>query len=207
MILIDMRTRSWAARAVVRGALIASVTSSFGAALASPAPRALVWVGSGVSQRYEQGRWVRTPQQDYTFMVYQRRFERRWESQKIQNRASAGYAGEAGPADQQHMVVLDYEAPDARGQQRFTLRSTYGDGAGQADEGYRRATLELKARGLSRWAPYSHIRITQAYDYEGGTLDEVVELFKRGEDGQETPFVRVTERARLYRAQPEASSP
>lgn len=176
-----------------------SVTSRFDAKLEVPAPEALVWVGRGESSRFEGGQWKRTPEQDYSFMVYQRRFADRWESQKVQNRADVGYGGEAGEADQQHMFVLEYGAVDGQGRRPYKLRSTYGEGQGSSDVGYRDATMEIKA-DISSFAPYNHIRITQRYEYEAGQLVETVELFKRDEEGEETPFVRVQERATMYRA-------
>lgn len=176
-----------------------SVLSQMGAQPEVRAERELVWVGTGTSYVHDDGVWRRTPAQDYTFLVHQRRVGARWESLKVQNRHRPGYDGLAGPPDQQHMFVLEY-APPVSGARAIRVRSTYGDGQGTTDTTFERATLEFRARDVSRFAPYNWFRITQHYDYAKGTLRERVELFYREEDGTERPFARIEERARFFEA-------
>ena len=78
------------------------------------------------------------------------------------------------------------------------LTSTYGDGTGWTDREFRHAVLEFEAEGVSRLAPYNRFRITQEYRYEEGRLLETVELFKTDRDGQEIPFARIEEEARMF---------
>jgi hypothetical protein len=144
--------------------------------------------------------WVRTPASDYEFLVRQNRFPDHWESLKVQNRTDPDYDGSAGPADQQHFFLIEYGRPNAEGNLPITLRSTYGDGTGLSDTEYRKAVIEFEAEGVSRFAPYNRFRITQHYLYEEGLLEETVELFKLKDDGTETPFVKVEERARIFTA-------
>lgn len=160
----------------------------------------LVWVGHGESFIYADGQWIRTPESDYEFLVRQNRFADRWESLKVQNRTHPDYDGSAGAADQQHAFLIQY-GPYAGGRVPITLQSTYGDGDGFTDPEFREAVLEFEATDVSRFAPYNRFRITQRYLYEQGRLEETVELFKLEDDGTETPFVRIEERARMFRMQ------
>jgi hypothetical protein len=147
---------------------------------------------------YEDGAWARTPEQDYQFMVRQNRYAGRWESLKVQNRTHPEYDGIAGPADQQHFFSIRYGDPDESGRLPTELVSTYGNGAGWTDGEYRRAVLEFEAAGVSRFAPYNRFRITQEYRYEEGMLLETVELYHVDKNGDETPFARIEEQARLF---------
>jgi hypothetical protein len=160
--------------------------------------RQILWVGTGTSSIWRDGVWVRTPASDYEFLVRQNRFPDHWESLKVQNRTDPDYDGSAGPADQQHFFLIEYGRPNAEGNLPITLRSTYGDGTGLSDTEYRKAVIEFEAEGVSRFAPYNRFRITQHYLYEEGLLEETVELFKLKDDGTETPFVKVEERARIF---------
>ena len=158
----------------------------------------VVWVGNGTAYLYQDGEWVRTPESDYEFLVRQNRFADHWESLKVQNRTHPDYDGSAGPADQQHFFLIEY-GQESGGRLPVTLHSTYGDGSGSADPQYREAVLEFSAAGVSRFAPYNRFRITQHYLYEEGRLEETVELFKLEDDGTESPFVRIEERATIFR--------
>ena len=158
----------------------------------------LVWVGSGTAWRHEKNEWVRTPEQDYEFLVRQNRFADLWESLKVQNRTAADYDGAAGDADQQHFFQIQYGEQNAEGALPVTVRSTYGDGHGTSDLDYKRAVLEINA-DVSRFAPYNTIRIEQDYDYQEGVLTETVLLLEVSKDGEEQPFVRIDERARIFR--------
>jgi hypothetical protein len=158
----------------------------------------LVWVGTGTTYIFEDGRWLRTPEQDYEFLVRQNRFENHWESLKVQNRIHPEYDGTAGPADQQHFFKISYGKPNESGQLPIILESTYGNGTGESDLQFHEAILEFEAEGVSSFAPYNRFRITQEYRYEEGLLLETVELFKLTKDGVELPFVKINESARIF---------
>jgi hypothetical protein len=172
-----------------------------GATAATPAetPEQLVWVGTGTSWVFEDGEWLRTPEQDYEFLVRQNRYASRWESLKVQNRTHPAYDGTAGPADQQHFFAITFGEVGSDGRIATELASTYGDGGGWTDREYRHAVLEFEAEGVSRFAPYNRFRITQEYRYEEGELRENVELYKVDSDGREQPFARIEEEARMFR--------
>jgi hypothetical protein len=157
-----------------------------------------VWVGTGTSWRYDADEWVRTPDQDYEFLVRQNRFADRWESLKVQNRTSADYDGTAGAADQQHFFRIEYGEQNTEGTVPVTVSSTYGDGLGTSGPDYEWALLEINA-DVRRLAPYNTIRIEQNYNYREGVLTETVLLLEVSEDGEEQPFVRIDERARIFR--------
>lgn len=157
----------------------------------------LVWVGTGTTYRWNGNDWQRTPESDYEFLVRQNRFPQHWESLKIQNRTHPDYDGSAGPADQQHFFLIEYGEPTGGGDLPITLSSTYGDGTGKSDREFREAVLEFDAAHVGRFAPYQRFRITQTYRYEVGLLEETVELFDETKEGNEIPFVRIEERARI----------
>jgi hypothetical protein len=164
-----------------------------------PPVEQLVWVGTGTSWVFADGEWLRTPDQDYQFLVRQNRYADRWESLKVQNRTHPAYDGTAGPSDQQHFFAITFGDADSDGRIATALASTYGDGGGWTDHGYRHAMLEFEAEGVSRFAPYNRFRITQEYRYEAGELRETVELYKVDGDGREYPFARIDEEARMFR--------
>lgn len=176
----------------------ASVIAGTRSAAGETPDEQFVWVGTGTSYVYNNGRWQRTPEQDYQFLVRQYRYSDRWESLKIQNRTSPEYDGVAGPADQQHFFLIEFGPVQEDGTIATALRSTYGDGAGWTDSGYRSAVLVFNAEGVSRFAPYNRFRISQEYRYDEGRLSETVELFKVESDGTETPYARIQEEARIF---------
>ena len=161
----------------------------------------LVWVGQGQASVNVGGQWRRVEAQDYQFAVTQRRYGQHWESIKVQHRRHPDYDGSAGPRDQTHHFRVDF-APtaDAASTRPFQLTSSLGDGPGQLDAAFRDGRMDFAARGVSRFAPFDHYRITQRYRYEEGLLTERVELYKRQGD-KEVPFMRIEERATLMAPQ------
>jgi hypothetical protein len=159
-----------------------------------------IWVGKGTSYRHESGEWVRTPDQDYDFLVKQDRYEGFWQSLKIQNRLSPDYDGIAGPADQQHAFLVEYhsQAQTETSDLVFDLKSTYGQGKGRSTKDFTEAEMEFSPIETSPFLPYNRYRITQNYDYEAGTLKEWVELFQLEDDGTMRPFVKIYEEAKMY---------
>ena len=160
--------------------------------------REIVWIGTGSFFLHTEEGWVRTPESDYDFLVYQQRYSDRWESLKVQNRTHPGYDGSAGPSDQQHFFAIHFGAGDNSGTMSIDLRSTLGAGTGRIDTAYRNAVLEFEAANAGRFAPYNRFRITQEYRYGEGLLVETVELLERRDDGTEVPFAKIEERARIF---------
>jgi hypothetical protein len=156
----------------------------------------LVWVGTGQASVFESGAWKRVPQHDYEFSVTQRRYADRWESVKVQHRRHPDYDGTAGARDQTNYFKTELPAAGPATELKFTLRSSFGDGAGHIDSSFRAAAMEFDARDVSMFAPFNRYRITQQYRYEQGELVEVVELFKRKGDS-EAAFMRFEERAAM----------
>lgn len=156
---------------------------------ASPEPVevTLVWVGQGECERFIDGAWVRAPEFDYDFSVEQRRHPTHWESVKSLRRRHAQYDGAAGDRLQTWFFHLAL-GPGAPVQ----VTSSLGNGSGTADAEFRSATLELQAT-VSAMAPFDRYRIVQHYNYEQGSLDEVVSL-----DKGTTPWIRNHEHALLF---------
>jgi hypothetical protein len=190
------------ASVVILGLSCTTQTSSIIQEFSQEAEKRFLWVGTGTSYRFEENDWIRTPEQDYEFLVKQDRYQGFWQSLKVQNRISDQYDGTAGPSDQMHSFFLDYqvekEKPVEEGFLGFRLTSTYGDGFGSTNADFTRARMEFSPANGGMFLPYNRYRITQEYDYEAGTLNEWVELYSLKEDGSEVPFVKIQEKAVLY---------
>jgi hypothetical protein len=165
----------------------------------------LVWIGTGKTERLDDGVWVRAPEFDYEFSVEQRRYADRWESIKSLRRRHPRYDGSAGPREQHMYFAVRYDAPDATGRVNAAIQSSLGSGQGFTDREFREATITLSPE-VSVMAPFDTYRITQRYGYEAGELHEVVELIDHV-DGEERPWVRNLEDALLFGPQPLAAPP
>lgn len=156
----------------------------------------IIWLGTGTSYRFVEGVYQADPTYDYTFSVTQRRYEGLWKSIKDLHRLHPGYDGVAGPRDQTMYFEIAFEK--AEKELVTSLKTSLGIGEGKSDFAYRNQSLEVQLEGLSSLVPYNILRITQEYQYEEGVLLETVELFKR-KDGSDTPFMKIEERAEIFR--------
>lgn len=154
-----------------------------------------VWVGKGLAYSYNNGKWIRSESNDYDFSVVQRRFKGHWHSVKNQLRHHPEYDKAAGPRKQTHIFRVDYEK-DSSSDLHFKLDSTFGSGEGIIDRRFIYGQMIFQAKNVSIFAPYSHFRINQSYDYKNGSLIETVLLYKNV-DGKEVPFVKIEESAKL----------
>lgn len=156
----------------------------------------IIWVGQGKSFAYVDGEYQRSESNDYAFEVVQRRYDHTWKSVKNMHRIHPEYDGKAGAWEQTLYFEIDFS--EQKGEIVSELRSSLGDGSGTSDAACREQQFQLAVEDVSSFAPYNTIRITQHYRYEQGELLETVELFKL-EDGVETPFVKIEERAVIFR--------
>ena len=152
----------------------------------------LLWVGRGECERFEDGVWVRRPEFDYEFNVEQRRFADHWESSKSLKRLHPNYDGSAGERTQTLFFAVDYQMPNTENSVTGKLRCSLGDGEVKTDPEFRKATVQIAAN-ISSMAPFDRYIITQDYQYEAGTLEELVALNKG-----DKPWVRNKEHATLY---------
>lgn len=156
----------------------------------------IIWVGQGKSFAYVDGEYQRSESNDYAFEVVQRRYDHTWKSVKNMHRIHPEYDGKAGAREQTLYFEIDFSE---KGEEIISeLRSSLGDGSGTSDAEFREQQFQLAVKDISSLAPYNTIRITQHYRYKQGELLETVELFKL-EDGVETPFVKIEERAVIFR--------
>ena len=155
----------------------------------------IVWVGTGESFLFKDGKYIRTESNDYAFEVVQRRYANSWKSVKNMHRIHPDYDGKAGPREQTLFFAIDFRRESE--EIVSLIRSSLGSGIGQSDAQFREQMIELEVEGISRFAPYNTIRITQHYQYEEGQLLETVELFKKKE-GKELPFAKIQERAMIF---------
>ncbi|MGH1335211.1 MAG: hypothetical protein ACRBFS_03720 [Aureispira sp.] len=155
----------------------------------------IIWNGTSKAFRYVEDEWVRDETYDYVFDVVQKRYEKTWKSVKNLHRLHPAYDGKAGLRSQSMYFELAYEL--AGESLRSQISSSLGNGTGTSDRVFREQELNFALTNLSSFAPYSHMRIRQTYDYEEGVLTELVELFKV-KDGQEIPFMKNEETAYFY---------
>lgn len=164
-------------------------------AAAADSALTLVWSGKGEAWRAAGAGWERDSAYDYSFTVVQERGKDAWHSIKTLQRAHPRYDGLAGPRAQTYSFAIGFRpAPDGLASK---VASTLGDGEGISDREFRRQRLDLALPDPSRYAPYTHIRISQLYRYEDGRLEETVELVQR-RGGGEKAFMKVEERAEIF---------
>lgn len=156
----------------------------------------IVWVGSGNSYAYSEGKYHRSESNDYTFEVVQRRYEHSWKSVKNMHRIHPDYDGKAGEREQTMFFGIDFSKEGNK--IISSINSSLGSGKGSSDNEFREQVIQFSVDDISSFAPYNTIRITQHYKYEQGDLLETVELFKL-KDGIETPFAKIEERAVIFR--------
>jgi hypothetical protein len=156
----------------------------------------ILWVGSGESYAYIDGKYQRSESNDYSFEVVQRRYGNSWKSIKNMHRIHPDYDGKAGEREQSMFFAIDFSNQD--GEIVSTVHSSLGNGKGVSDNEFREQVIQFQLVGISSLAPYNSMRITQHYQYEQGQLLETVELFKLA-NGTETPFVKIEEKAVIFR--------
>ena len=156
----------------------------------------IIWVGNGQSYTYLDGKYERSESNDYSFEVVQRRYGNSWKSVKNMHRIHPEYDGKAGEREQTMFFAIDFSK---KGNEIVsTINSSLGNGDGISDNEFREQQIQFAVDGISSFAPYNTMRITQHYKYEQGTLLETVELFKL-KDGKETPFAKIEEVASIFR--------
>jgi len=156
----------------------------------------ILWVGTGESYIYNNGKYLRSPSNDYTFEVTQRRYSKTWKSTKSMHRIHPDYNGKAGPREQNMYFEIDFSKYNNNLVSK--IHSSLGEGHGISDFEFRKQTIELPIDNISSMAPYNTLKITQNYLYEEGILEETVELYKL-KNGIKTPFVKIEEKAIMFR--------
>lgn len=155
-----------------------------------------VLAGRAKAWRFTKGAWVEAPAYDYEFLVFDRKYEGRWEVLKEIHRRDPRYDGRAGPRDQTIFFTV-LTAPAAGGGQDLTVRSTLGSGTGHADAGGDGFVIEMVAARKGLFVPFDTVRIRQRSSRDGH-LEETVELYSR-KHGVEQPFMKMEEQGLVYR--------
>ncbi|WNJ17767.1 hypothetical protein [Pontibacter sp. G13] len=156
----------------------------------------IIWLGTGTAYLYESGEYVRMESGDYEFQVTQRRYPNRWISVKDGHWRHPDYDFGNLPRDRTMYFELAF-TPDQQGVE-VDMRTSMGPGSGRSDRQFRAQVFEIEMADISKFAPYNRMRITQQYLYESGRLEETVELYKLV-DGVEHPYLKMEERADIYR--------
>lgn len=167
--------------------------------ISGPAPEPLsssVFAGRAQAYHFAKGVWNEAPAYDYEFLVFERRYEGRWDVVKEIHRRDPRYDGRAGPRDQTlHFIV--HTTPAAGGGQDLVVHSNLGSGKGHVDAGRDGFEIEMAAAQKGLFVPFDTIRIRQRPSSEGH-LEETVELFSR-RDGVERPYMKIEEQGLVYR--------
>ncbi len=154
-----------------------------------------VFTGHARAFRFVRGAWVAAPENDYDFLVLERRFADHWEAIKEIHRRHPGYDGRAGPRDQTlYFSVRKSPAPD--GGYDLFVESSLGRGSGHEKAGGGGLVLEIAAR-KGWFVPFDTIRIRQERPAAEGRVEETVELLSKGK-GREVPFMKMEEEGRVY---------
>jgi hypothetical protein len=155
-----------------------------------------VFVGHALAARFVAGRWQPVPEQDYDFIVLERRFADRWEAVKEIHRRHPHYDGGAGPRDQTLFFTV-HTSPAVDGGLELAVEGSLGAGTGHMGPGGG-LVIELVAADRGWFVPFDTVRISQSREEAAGRLTETVELFSR-RNGEETPFMRMAEEGTVYR--------
>ncbi len=156
-----------------------------------------VFAGHARAFRFQTGAWIAAPENDYDFLVLERRFEGRWEAIKEIHRRHPQYDGRAGPRDQTLYFSVRMSAA-ADGGHDLVVEGTLGSGSGHEKAGEGGLVLELTSLRKGWFVPFDTIRIRQDRPADSGRLAETVELFSRRK-GQEVPFMKMEEEGIIYR--------
>ena len=155
-----------------------------------------VYAGHARAARFVAGSWLPVPEQDYDFLVLERRFADRWEAVKEIHRRHPRYDGGAGPRDQTLYFTVR-PSPSADGGLDLAVEGNLGVGKGhEGPQG--RLVIELAAAARGWFIPFDTVRISQSREKAAGRLAETVELFSR-RNGKEIPFMRMAEEGIIYR--------
>lgn len=156
-----------------------------------------VFAGHALAYRFVEGAWVAAPENDYDFVVLERRFAGHWEAIKEIHRRHPRYDGRAGPRDQTlYFVVRMSPAPE--GGHDLVVESSLGNGSGHERAGGSGLFLEMAYTGKGWFVPFDTIRIRQERPAVEGRVRETVELVSKGK-GREVPFMKMEEEGVVYR--------
>src|SRR6185369_6111161 len=155
-----------------------------------------VYAGHARAARFVAGSWLPVPEQDYDFLVLERRFADRREAVKEIHRRHPRYDGGAGPRDQTLFFTVR-TSPAADNGLDLAVEGNLGTGKGHMGPGGG-LVIELAAAARGWFVPFDTVRISQSHEEAAGRLAETVELFSR-RDGEEIPFMRMAEEGVVYR--------
>lgn len=155
----------------------------------------IIWYGRSKVYRYDEGKWIRSEENDYEFTVTQKRINNKWKSIKNMHRRHPDFNTMFGDRNQTMYFEVDYY--DMKGDTVYAnVSSTLGDGNVVSDKDFRHTVITMYPE-TNAFMPYNKFRITQHYDYEKGLLTETVELIKE-KNGIETPFMKNEETAYFF---------
>jgi hypothetical protein len=155
-----------------------------------------VYAGHARATRFDAGSWLPVPEQDYDFLVLERRFADHWEAVKEIHRRHPRYDGGAGPRDQTLYFTV-HTSSTTDGGLDLTAEGSLGDGKGHMGPGGG-LVIELASAVRGWFVPFDTVRISQNLEETTGRLAETVELFSR-RNGVEIPFMRMLEEGVVYR--------
>jgi hypothetical protein len=155
-----------------------------------------IYAGHARAARFVAGGWLPVPEQDYDFLVLERRFSDHWEAVKEIHRRHPRYDGGGGPRDQTLYFTVR-TSPTGDGGLDLAVEGSLGAGKGHMGPGGE-LVIELATDARGWFVPFDTVRISQDRGGSTGRLAETVELFSR-RDGVEIPFMRMAEEGIIYR--------
>ena len=156
-----------------------------------------VYAGHARAFRFVNEAWVAAPENDYDFLVLEKRFSDHWEAVKEIYRRHPKYDGRAGPRVQTLWFSIRM-SPAADGGFDLAATTSEGNGTGHEKAGGGGLLLEVAYARKNWFVPFDTIRIRQDQSASPGRLMETVTLIKKGK-GTETPFMKMEEDGLVYK--------
>ncbi len=152
-----------------------------------------VTAGHARAYRFVDGAWSASPENDYDFIVLEKRYADHREAVKEIHRRHPKYDGRAGPRNQ--TLYFSVRTSPAKDGHDLVVESSEGNGTGHETAAGLVFELAYAHRGL--FVPFDTIRIVQERSAGDGRLRETVELFSK-KNGKETPFMKMEEDGLVY---------
>lgn len=191
--------RTLAAAAVASLAGCASGSSPLPVA-ESPPPvptSSSVFAGHARAYRFVNEAWIAAPENDYEFLVLEKRFGDHWEAIKEIYRRHPKYDGRSGPRVQTLWFSIR-TSPAADGGFDLAATTSEGNGTGHEKAGGGGLLLEIAYARTNWFVPFDTIRIRQDQSASPGRLRETVTLLKK-DKGTEKPFMKMEEDGLIYK--------
>ncbi|HSB37001.1 MAG TPA: hypothetical protein VLH41_08985, partial [Thermoanaerobaculia bacterium] len=156
-----------------------------------------VFAGHARAFRFVNEGWVAAPEDDYDFLVLEKRYSDHRDVVKEIYRRHPKYGGRSGPRVQTLWFSIRM-SPAADGGFDLVATTSEGNGTGHETAGEGGLSLEIAYARTNWFVPFDTIRIRQDRSTSPGRRMETVTLIKKGK-GTETPFMKMEEDGLVYK--------